>query len=180
MLTLNLLPEYYKKEYLFEKKRRFSVFFGVSLCGIFLVFCALLFSTYLFLVIQEKSFRSSLDARNVAEASQRLDAVKKEINALNKKVSALKAVKNEIDPVAPVLEKISLLIEPGVFVEGLSLDAEAGMASISGFSETRERVLSLASALAGSDFARPDSLRSPIQNILKEKGVQFSFTFLLQ
>lgn len=180
MLTLNLLPERHKEEYIFEKKRRFAVFFGVSLCVIAFVFCALLFATYFFLVIQEKSFRASLDARRSASASQRLHAVKKDISALNKKVDLLKIAQGGMYPLAPVLEKISLLIEPGVSVESVSLDAQAKAASMSGFAETRESVLALAAALAQSDFILSGSLQSPIQNILKEKGVRFSFAFTLR
>lgn len=180
MLTLNLLPQHYKEEYLFEKKRRLTVFFGISLCLIMVVFCALLFSTYFFLVIQKKSFSASLDARKATEASRRLSEVKKEISAFNKKIGILKIAQAGINPLAPVLEKIAFLVEPGVFVESLSLNAETKAISVSGFSETRERVLSLAAALAQSDFVLAGSLQSPIQNILKEKGVHFSFTFVLQ
>ncbi|MBI1754970.1 hypothetical protein HY250_00775 [Candidatus Azambacteria bacterium] len=180
MLTLNLLPERYKVEYLFEKKKRFLVFFGISLCLILSVLCALLFSTYLFLVISQKSLAATLEARRQAEVSTRLEAIKEEIQGLNTKIGTVKSAKKGVVFFGPTLEKIIVLVEPGVYLKNISFDAKTKIVNVLGFADTREKVLLLSVALSAGDFVLPNSLISPIANILKEKDIDFSFTFNLK
>jgi len=177
MLTLNLLPEQYKEEYRFERKKRLIVSVGISLSLIFFVCNALLASTYVFLTIYQKSFEDGLEARQTSEVAVRLAEVKKSIRTLNTNVALLQGMRGEIFPVAPILERISLLVKPGIYVRTLSFDAVSKTVQLAGFAQTREGVLELADALSGSDFVLPGSLESPVKNILKEEEIEFTFTF---
>ena len=179
MLTLNLLPEQYKEEYRYEKRKRFVMSLGISLCLMVLVLDALFFSTYLFLRIYQGAFDEALTARRQSEVALRLGEVKKNIRALNARVGFLRKARSEALSAAPLLEKIALLVREDVYLRSVSMDASSKTVSVLGFGETREAVLELQAALAGSDFVAPESLESPVRNILKEKDVEFSFTFAL-
>lgn len=179
MLTLNLLPEQYKKAYIFEIRMRFVVFIFISLAVILVILAALLFSTYLFLKIQTNSFRDSLEAQKKAASAQPIASLEKDIKSLNAKISSLEKAKSEIFPVAPALEKISFLIKRGAYLKSVSLDNETNKVALMGFAATRDLVLNLNSDLLSSDFVKSESVQNPIQNILKDKKIDFSFNFQL-
>lgn len=179
MLTLNLLPEPYKEEYRFEKKKRFVVSVGISLSLILFVFNALLVSAYIFITIYRTSFESNLKGRETAEVTVRLERIKKQIRSVNTKVTTLAGIEHDIVSVAPVLERIALLIRPEIYVSTFSFDTVSGAVQLAGFAETRNAVLALEKALAESDFVDPGSVKGPISNILKEENIRFTFTFQL-
>jgi Tfp pilus assembly protein PilN len=179
MLTLNLLPEPFKEEYRYEKKKRLVMSLGISLCLIVIVLDALFFSTYLFLRIYQGTFDDGLVALRQSEVALRLAEVKRNTRALNARISFLDKARSEAVSAGPLLEKVARLVEEGVYLRSVSMDASARTVNILGFAETREAVLALEEALSGSDFVAPDSLKSPVKNILKEKDVEFSFTFTL-
>lgn len=179
MLTLNLLPEQYKKAYTMEIRMRFVVFIFISLAVILIVLSALIFSTYLFLKIQANSLQGALDAQKQAASAQPIASLEKDIKSLNAKISVLAKSKSEIFPIAPALEKISLLIKQGAYLKSISLDNATGKVIIAGFAATRDLVLNLNSDLSAGDFVKRDSVQNPIQNILKDKKIDFSFDFQL-
>jgi len=179
MLTINLLPPQYKEEYILEKKKRFAVSFIISLCFIAALLAALLFSTYFILTIRKSSFDAALETRQQADTSKQLAAIKDGVRGLNKQIAELKTARAGIIPLGTPLEHLAILIKPGVYVKSISVDTQNKKVVLSGFADTRDEVLSLGSALDESDFVEQGSLQSPIANILKEKAVDFSFTFNL-
>lgn len=179
MLTLNLLPQHYQEEYILEKRKRFTVSFMISFCLIAVAFSALLFATYFILTIRENSLEAALASRRQGDTSKELSAIKDGVRSLNKKISELKAAEVGVVPLGPALERLTLLIRPGLYLKSVSIDALSAKVTVSGFADTREEVLSLGAALDASDFVKPGSLESPITNILKEKAVDFSFSFIL-
>lgn len=180
MLTLNLLPEHYKAEYALEKSRRLMMFFGVSLCFISAMFLALLYSTHVFLVIQEESLNEALGTRQQAEIGKKLSTLKEQTSTLNAKIGRVKSAYGEVRAHAQVVEGVALLAKPGIYIKSLSLDAQTRTVMLAGFADTRDLVLAFGDALAKSEFAEPNTLASPITNILKEKSVEYSFTFMLK
>ena len=180
MLTLNLLPEHYKEEYAFEKKKRFVVFLGISVCIIVLVFDALLYSIYFFLEIHEQSLADVKRAQESAETAQRLSALKEEVRALNADIGAREKARREASPVAFAIEHIASLVSQGTYVKTLSLDGTMRIVQLAGFAPTREAVLALSAALSGSDFVEPGTLEDPVKNILRERDIEFTFTFALK
>ena len=180
MLTLNLLPEQYKREYALEIKTRFAVFVFISLAVISAVFIALLFSVYFYLKIQVNSMEESLANQRTAANAKPILSLEQDIRALNGKISIVAKARSEISPVAPALEKLALLIKQGAYLKSVSLDNKTGMVSIAGFAATRDLVLGLKGDLVSSEFVKSDSIQDPIQNILKDKKIDFTFTFQLR
>lgn len=179
MLTLNLLSEQYKRAYAFEIKIRFAVFFCVSLLAIFVIFTGLLFSVFVYLKIQTKSIEDNLDAQKKALAAQPVFSLERDIKNLNVKIGALSKARSEIFPLAPALERISSLIKQGAYLKSFSIDNKTGMVSIMGFATDRDLVLRLNDDFSSDNMIAKDSVQSPIQNILKERKIDFTFTFQL-
>lgn len=179
MLTLNLLPEQYKRDYAFEIKMRFVVFILISLTVILAVFIALLFSVYLYLKIQTNSMGEALANQRTASSIKPLLSLEQDIKSLNAKINIASKARGDVFPVAPALEKIALLIKSGAYLKSVSLDNQTSIVSIAGFVETRDLVLGLKGDLVSSEFIKRDSVQDPIQNILKDKKIDFTFTFQL-
>ena len=180
MLTLNLLPEQYKREYALEIKTRFAVFVFISLAVILAVFIVLLFSAFFYLRIQVNSMEESLVNQRTAANAKPMLSLEKDIKALNAKIGIAAKARSDIFPVAPALEKIALLIKQGAYLKSVSLDNKTGAVNIAGFASTRDLVLDLKGDLVSSEFVKPDSIQDPIQNILKDKKIDFTFTFQLR
>ena len=178
MLTLNLLPQQYKHEYAFEKKKRLTVFLCIFISLILTVFNAFLFSTYLFLSIGEKATHDAIKAQQSTDIVKRLTDIEKEIRSANTKIGTLANAEKEIIPIAPVVEKTALLIGEGAYMKSISLDAASKNMAITGFSETRSAVLAIAKRLSESDFADTQSVKNPVKNILKESDIDFTFSFM--
>ena len=179
MLTLNLLPEQYKREYAFEIKMRFAVYVFISLAVILAVFIALLFSVYLYLKIQVNSMEGSLVNQRTDANARPMLSLEQDIKSLNAKIGVVAKARSAVSPVAPALEKIALLIKPGAYLKSVSLDGNTNTVNIAGFATTRDLVLDLKKDLGSSGFIKPDSIQDPIQNILKDKKIDFTFTFKL-
>lgn len=179
MLTLNLLPEQYKREYALEIKARFAVLVFISLSVISVIFIALLFFVYFYLKIQINSMEKALANQRLASSAQPMLSLEQDIKSLNAKIGAVSKARSDIFPVAPTLEKLALLIKPGYYLKNVSFDNKSGTVNIIGFAATRDLVLSLKDDLVSSEFVKPDSVQDPIQNILKDKKIDFTFTFQL-
>lgn len=178
MLTLNLLPQQYKYEYVFEKKKRVVVFLCIFVSLILILFNALLFSTYLFLAIGENAARDAIEAQQSTDIAKRLADIEKDIRAANAKIGTLANAEKEIVPIAPVLEKTALLVGDGAYMKSVSLDAATRSVTMTGFAETRNAVLGIAKLLSESDFIDAQSVKNPVKNILKETDIEFTFSFM--
>lgn len=177
MLTLNLLPQQYKHEYAFEKKKRFTVFLCIFISLILILFNALLFSTYLFLTIGEKAAHDTIEAQQSTDIVKRLTDIEKDIKAANAKISTLVNAEKEIVLVAPIIEKTAAITPEGMYLKTIALDAHTKNVNITGFSNTRDAVLAIAKRLSESDFVDPQSVKNPVKNILKESEIDFTFSF---
>lgn len=177
MLTLNLLPERSKLEYAFEQKKRLIVFVFITLCGITFTFDVLLGSIYFYMKAMQSSVVKELELQETDEGTKLIFQIEKSVKNTNSTIAGLVSVVKERTVAGLVLEKITLLAKPGVYLKSLSLNAGQGTVSIDGFAETRELVLDLESMLNKSDFVVPGSVSSPITNIFTSKNIHFSFTF---
>lgn len=180
MLTLNLLPEQYKYEYRFEKKKRFFVFVILSCSSVMALFAALLVSVYLFLQIQEKSLKETFEIQQSAQYVRHASDLEKEVNAANVKIDALEKARKQMFPVSPALDRLTALIKPGLYLENFSLRSAGREVSMSGFAESRDLVLELESLLASNEIVESGSVYSPIRNILKNKDINFTFRLQLK
>lgn len=180
MLTLNLLPNHYKHEYSFEKKKRFTVFLCIFISLILILFNTLLFSTYLFLTINESALKNAIEAQQSTDVVKRLTDIEKEIRAANSKIGTLVSAEKEIVLVAPVTERTAGLIGSGAYMKILAIDASSKNVNFAGFSDTRNEVLTIAKRMAESDFIDQQSVKNPVKNILKESNIDFTFSFVFK
>lgn len=177
MLTLNLLPNHYKHEYVFEKKKRFTVFLCIFISLILVFFNALLFSTYLFLSINESAVKDAIGAQQSTDIVKRLTDIEKDIRAANTKIGTLVNAEKEIIPIAPIVEETTKLVGDGAYMKTLSLDAASKNVNFTGFADARSAVLAIAQRMAKNDFVDPQSIKNPVKNILKESEIDFTFSF---
>lgn len=178
MLTLNLLPDQYKNEYAFEKKRRFVAHISIIVFFIAVLFNILLASTYVFVLTYERSLRQSIETQSTTDTVKRLSSIEKNVRELNARVDVLTKAEESIVPLAPVFEQAALLVGNEAYLKSVSIDAGTKTVSIVGFAKTRSAVLAFADALQKSDFVTEGSVKNPIKNILKEENIDFNFTFL--
>lgn len=177
MLTLNLLPDQYKNEYVLEKKRRFVAHISIIMFLIAILFNVLLGSVYAFVFIYEQSLRQSIETQTTTDTVKRLSVLEKKVREFNANVGALAKADAEIIPLAPVFERIAQLVGQDAYLKSVSTDAGTKTVSVVGFAKTRAAVLAFADALHTSDFVAKGSVKNPIKNILKEEKIDFTFTF---
>lgn len=179
MLTLNLLPEQYKKEYEFEKRKRFIVFSLVSFGMIFLVFLALLFFTYAFLSIHKRSLQEALAVQRSTDIIKRVATLEKEVQQANSKISSVFQLNSSIRKAAPILDNLSKINIPGLYFTSITFDNDTRKVVINGYASRRELVLKLEKELSNNKMVKVGSLESPIQNILHSRDINFKFEFVV-
>ncbi len=176
MITLNLLPENYKLEYAFERKKRLIVFVFIALCAIALIFNALLFSVYLYIKVWDSSVSEELEQQRGGESAKQIADLEKSVKNANAEIDALTKIQKDMTVSGPVVEHITMLVKPGVYLKSISLNAATQELALDGFAQTRDLVLELGEALKMSDVVVADSVKSPITNIFTSTNINFSFT----
>ncbi|MBI3671316.1 hypothetical protein HY249_00780 [Candidatus Azambacteria bacterium] len=180
MITINLLPEEYKKEYNLEKARRFSVFVFLSLYFIILIFIALLFGADIFLKTEMKYWVDNIENEKSTEKVKQVLGLEDNIKVANDKISIIQKAQEEHINAFEVLLSVSPLISDSVYLQNLTINSDLKKVSMSGFSLTRDEVLKLEGLLKSDAFVRKDSVASPRSNILKKSDIDFSFSFDLK
>ncbi len=180
MITINLLPEEYKKEYAFEKARRFSVLIFLSLYFIIIVFTALLFGVAAFLKIETNFWSNKIESEKSTEKVQQVLSLEESIRNINKKISIIKKADKESVNIVSILNNLSNIMNEDMYLKTLTINSETKNVNMEGFSSTRDDVLNLEEALRKSEWIDAETLVSPNSNILKEKDINFSFAFKIK
>ncbi|MEK7453009.1 MAG: hypothetical protein AAB614_02125 [Patescibacteria group bacterium] len=180
MITVNLLPEEYKKEYAIERSRRFFVFVFLSLYCIIIMFFVLLFGAGTFLKIETKSWVERIDAEKSTEKIKQVLSLEDDVKVINNKIKIIQRARGEYFNLADVIISISPLFGDGIYLKNLTINVDEKKINMSGFALTRNDVLGLEDFLRKNEFAREDSLIFPRSNILKSEDIDFSFNFNLK
>ncbi len=177
MITINLLPEEYKKEFAYEKTKRFFTFVFLSLYFIVIVFSLLLFGAYFFLKVELSTWQEKIDAEKTDEKVKRILGLEETIKLTNKKIQTINNAKKEKTEVSKLIESIIPAVGDRIYLTSLSLNADAKKVSLSGFALSRDDVLKFESFLKNSQFVKEGTLVSPKSNILKRENIDFQFSF---
>jgi len=180
MIKLNLLPEEYKKEYNLEKTRRFVKFVSVSLYFILFIFILLIFFGYFYLKFETRSVISKIDSEKTTQKIKDIFNLEDNIKLINKKISIIEKAKAEKIEISEILQTIASFDNQDTYFKNISINGQIKKVSISGFALNRSAVLAVKEAIKNSPIVEKESVFSPKTNILKEKNIDFNFTFKLK
>lgn len=178
MIKLNLLPPREKNNYKIEIFRRFIIFFSIGIFIIIAIFISLLAFNYLFLYLQLEPEKNLLNTEKVAEKFKKVEEFENQIKDTNKKISLIMNIKNQMAPVAPIIEKITNATnEKDSYLKNFVIDRGGATASIKGFSLNRDYVVKIQDNLKNDP--QFSDVNAPYSNFLKQKNIDFSFDFKL-
>ncbi len=151
----------------------------IALCFLIALFAALLFATSLFLNIQATALKESLAIQESGEYIRRITETERSIKNANTALVSLAKARTETVSAGAIIESVAALVPTGVHLENVSVDAQSDVVSIRGFAQLRDQMLAFAGALSASEYAAPESLKNPDQNLLKEKNFVFELIFTI-
>ena len=170
MLKVNVLSPADKLIFRYERARILVQRFSIRVIFIVLLFAVALLPSYFQTVFQQQEF--SRQQENLAKSPEQLHVseIDREVDSANKLISQLKGLfEAERQTTGMRFSALSKVLPARIRLQSLRISAEG--ASVAGVAETREDVVSVASALQNLDFVA--SVNSPISNIVREKNNQF-------
>jgi len=180
MITVNLLPEEYKKGYKLEKARRFSVFVFLSLYFTIIIFSILLFGAFMFLKIETNAWYDRVQSEKSTEKVQKILALEESIRAANKKILIVNEARLENKNTSELMEGIAKVTTDNLYLKNVNINMKLGKVSMSGFANSRDDVLSFEKKLNNIQWIEDGSLVSPRSNILSQNDIDFTFSFKIK
>lgn len=178
MLRLNLLPPQEKKELeLAEIGHWFISFFGLILV-ILMIFSLLLFSTYAYLSILVKAQNEliAIEQSNVEIVGQ-VKQIEEKIKQTNQNLSQIYHLQKDFVCWSPILEELARTVPQGIYLTNFSYQALTNQVNLNGRAETREQLLIFQQTL--KENPQFIELEAPLSNLLKQRDIDFSFSFKL-
>lgn len=178
MLTLNLLPPEEKEILRWERINRLIIFYGGIFFIILVIFVLLLFINLIFLNIQLKAIERLVIVEEKSASAQTIKELKEEIATFNQKLEILDQIQSKTKGYSIILEDLAKIIPSGVRLYSFSFDSKTKKIAIEGYAPERNQVISLKESLEkSSEF---NSIESPISNLLKQKDINFRFSFTIR
>lgn len=172
---INLLPPQQKKE--IEKEEKFKLVFilGLLILVFFLFVALILFSIQIYLSGRLLSQNIIFEAAQKRFEIPEIQDFQREIIALNQNIQKLDSFyQNQIE-LTKILERISQIVPPGVYLTNFSWQKETSEIKILGFAPSREDLFKLKENLEGTDYFF--SINFPPANWLKPKDIDFQVIF---
>lgn len=172
---INLLPPQQKKE--IEKEEKFKLVFilGLLILVFFLFVALILFSIQIYLSGRLLSQNIIFEAAQKRFEIPEIQDFQREIIALNQNIQELDSFyQNQIE-LTKILERISQIVPPGVYLTNFSWQKETSEIKILGFAPSREDLFKLKENLEGTDYFF--SINFPPANWLKPKDIDFQVIF---
>lgn len=175
MLKVNLLPPEEKKNLQLADFSRLLIFLAGWLSVFLAVFILLLVSTYfsLFLLLREQN--NLIAVRQQDPQTQYLVQTEKRIERSNQVVKKVQAKQSSMLIWTDLLKEISQLVPTGVYLNTLAYRADDNQISISGWADWRDNLMIFQKSLEISPCF--EQIESPLANLIKEKEIDFTFTF---
>lgn len=175
MLTLNLMPQQFKRELALHSvyvvlKKFFILMFAV------LLICSLsLISARVYL--KQKLHELTLQAQAISFKTQ---DIKEKVMSLNTLLKGTRSALESTRPWAPILAEIYKQIPDDIIITDMTLSSEKQIyrIRIEGTSSSRDAYLTLERAIKNLPFVK--TFTSPIQNILSTGENSFSLTLVIQ
>lgn len=178
MLTLNLLPPKEKENLKLTKINRLIIFYSGIIFVLLLIFIILISSTLLFLTIQLKVIEKLVALEEKSPFSLATKNKEKEITLVNQKLKMIDKIQSDHQKYSIILEDLAKMIPPGAQLSSFSFDNQTKKASLLGYALERNSLLVLKESL--EKFPKFTALESPISNLLKQKDINFRFSFLIK
>ncbi len=154
---------------------RFYFFTGAVLC----VTALIVGGAWWFLNITESRLRREAEEIQMRFAGKEVTDIKKQVKVLNAQITDY----NQLAVAAPrwsrVLERLAQVAPPGLQVTSFTVDSNKRVATITGFSPTRDLVISLYNNLV-QDTEYFEAVNYPLENVAKPANINFSYTFTVK
>jgi len=175
MINVNLLPQEEKKELelikISFKLRTFVFCFLIS----FLIFIIFLSSTLLCISILLRTQKELVEVRQNDKRTQYLLEMENKIKEINLGMERIVQKQGELFLWTPLLEELAKTVPQGAILTGISYSPSSQRVSLSGVAASRAEVLFFQEALEKNRYCF--DLEAPLSNLLKQKEVNFTFTF---
>lgn len=141
------------------------------------IWLALIIVMVVMLLLWSKVFLES-NLANVQERGTLVTGSKlsfaSQIEEINTAIDEVDLIQKKYVAWSQVLYEITQLVPPGNYVSELAVNSVEQSFSLSGFSNTREDLLSLEDNLKNAELI--SELKSPVSNLLKPNDIQFIFS----
>ena len=174
---INLLPLQAKEELQKEEQLKIAVILALvvfyALLSLFLIF----FSLKIYIVSELGVEKKIVDAQEEKFHTPEIETFQKTIAAANKDIAGLDHFYQGRVVVSDMLEKISTILPPGVYLTNFSWQQDTGQIGIYGFASTRDDLFALKNSLEKEQAFK--QVNFPASNWVKQKDIDFSVTFVL-
>lgn len=177
MLTLNLLPDYQKKEIRLEYIFRKTLFLGAGIIVILGIFILFAFSIKLILQNKFEELEKKTETEFVTAELSQIKEKEEVLNEFNRLLSTIKEISELKVHWSQVLIKLAEDIPEEVTLSQIIVDKK-GKITLTGFSPTREKLLSIKDTLETSP--QFTDIYSPRSNLIKKEDIDFFFSFKLK
>lgn len=177
MLTLNLLPEYQKKEirleYIFHK----ILFLGAGIVVILGLLIVFIFITKIIIQNKFKDLGEKIKAELLTQKLLEVEEKELEIKRFNRLLLVIDEINELGNRWSWILETLAEYIPKGARLSQIQIDKTAKI-TINGLSPTRDKVLTIKDSLESSPLFT--DIYSPRSNLVKKKDIDFFFSFRLK
>jgi Tfp pilus assembly protein PilN len=174
MIRVNLLPPKEKERY--QKEKTFKLIFILGFLVVVLLvtlnLVLLVVKTYILSQVEIEKILVERELKNTPQ----IESLQKEVNALNRTFSKLNSFYQEKESPTAVLEKISNLLLPGMYLESFSYKKKDFKVNISGWALTIEDLSQFRDNLKKEFKEVSFSLISQV----KPKNISFQASILLK
>jgi len=177
MISLNLLPPAQKLEQKNQNFKHCAVRFTFILVIVELVIIVWACSFWLYLRVQAQALDLAWQKGQEFLAGFSLD-LDVQTKALNQELELAEKLLPEIKPVPAVLELLSPVVKNGLYLKTWAWSSQNNKLTIYGFAPQREQVISLKEFLEGQPPVK--DLQAPLSNFVKDKDINFSFSFVYE
>lgn len=170
-VTINLLPEERKREFLEKKtlaiifKFFTTAFLAVILFSLFLFFCLWIID------IQIKSLKAQQTYLSENKKYSQVQEVQKFAEDYYQQTSRIEKILQQYNYYWDLLIDISRVVPKGIRLEEMTLESNA--ISLSGFSDNREILIKFKESLEKND--KLSKIESPISNFTSSENINFNF-----
>lgn len=175
---INLLPPAEREKVYSELLKKQINVFGLFMALIFFGSAFFILNTYVFLKIQTKELKHSLNLEEIKTETKEVKMLEGDIENLNVKLLAYQKFIMEKKPVLDVFIKIKDIIPSGIQLDALLFDGSTNKIILSGIAGSRDDVIDMESNIRNSNFF--EKLESPLSNFLDKSDSKFKFIFYLK
>lgn len=175
---MNLLPTRQKKRVKLLILFQNTIFSGLVLILLILILIfvlggALIFLNFKFSYIEKKI----VDEQLRVIRTETVKGMERKVRELNKELIGLKEIQNKQSNLYQALDKISQDLFKEVEINSLEIDRELNKITITGHSDTREKLLAIKQTLENSSNYK--NIDFPLANLTEPEDIDFQFSFTL-